>query len=82
VKPMDETFQKNILQELRSIKKLLALNLLTGDSQTKQIGKLDSIGLKPKEIAEILGTTSNTVNVALNRLRKAKQNRDSTENHE
>ena len=79
---MDETIEKNILHELKIIKRLLAHNLLTGDSQTKQISKLDSIGLQPKEIAEILGTTSNTVNVALNRLRKSKQKRDSKENHE
>lgn len=72
---MDETIQANILHELRVIKKLLAHNLLTGDSQTKQIGKLDSIGFKPKEIAGILGTTPNTVNVALNRIRKRKQDR-------
>ncbi len=72
---MDETIQRNILYELRIIKKLLAHNLLTGDSQTKQISKLDSLGFQPKEIAEILGTTSNTVNVALNRLRKEKSDR-------
>jgi DNA-directed RNA polymerase specialized sigma24 family protein len=72
---MDETIPKNILDELRTIKKLLAHNLLTGDTQTKQISELDSIGLQPKEIADILGTTSNTVNVALNRTRKGKSKR-------
>ena len=79
---MDETFQRNILHELKIIKGLLAQNLLAGNSQTKQISKLDSIGLQPKEIAEILGTTSNTVNVALNRIRKSKRKRDLEENHE
>jgi hypothetical protein len=73
---MDETFQRNILRELKIIKRLLTHNLLTGDSQMKQIGKLDSIGFQPKEIAEMLGTTSNTVNVTLNRIRKSKQERD------
>lgn len=72
---MNETIQKNILHELKIIKKLLAQNLLSGNSQIKQISKLNSIGFQPKEIAEILGTTSNTVNVALNRLRKSKQNK-------
>ncbi len=70
---MDELTQKDILHELKIIKKLLAQNLLSGASQTKQISKLNSIGFQPKEIAEILGTTSNTVNVALNRLRKSKK---------
>lgn len=69
---MDESIQRDILRELRIIKKLLAHNLLVEDSQTKQISKLDSIGFQPKEIAEILGTTSNTVNVALSRMREGK----------
>jgi hypothetical protein len=72
---MDETIQKNILHELKIIKKLLAHNLVTGIKQAKQIGKLDSMGFQPTEIAEILGTTSNTVNVALSRLRKSKKNK-------
>lgn len=73
---MDDRFQNQILSELRIIKKLLALNLLTEDSQMQQIQKLHSIGFQPKEIAQILGTTSNTVNVTLNRVRKAKQKKD------
>jgi transcriptional regulator len=73
---MDDTIQKDILHELSIIKKLLAHNLVTGDSQAKQISKLDSIGFRPKEIADILGTTSNTVNVALNRIRKSKRTKD------
>lgn len=68
---MDDAVQKNILHELKMIKKLLAQNLLSEATQTEQISKLNSIGFQPKEIAEILGTTSNTVNVALNRLRKS-----------
>ncbi len=73
---MAEVTQKDILHELKIIKKLLAQNLLSGNSQTKQISKLNSIGFQPKEIAEILGTTPNTVNVALNRLRKSKKKKD------
>jgi DNA-binding CsgD family transcriptional regulator len=79
---MDETIQRDILQELKTIKRLLAYSLLTGDTQTKQISELDSIGFQPKEIVEILRTSANTVNVALNRLRKPKQKKDSEENHE
>ncbi|MBI5933142.1 MAG: hypothetical protein HY867_05500 [Chloroflexi bacterium] len=75
---MEGTTQKEILHELKMIKKLLAQNLLTGTTQTNQIKKLNAIGFQPKEIAEILGTTSNTVNVALNRLRKSEKK----ENHE
>jgi DNA-binding NarL/FixJ family response regulator len=70
---MHETLQKNILHELKIIKRLLAHNIVSGATQVTQISRLSSIGFQPKEIAEILGTTSNTVNVALNRLRNAKQ---------
>ncbi len=73
---MDEALQKNMLHELRMIKKLLAHNLVAGINQTNQISKLSLIGFQPKEIAELLGTTSNTVNVALNRLRKPKQKKN------
>ncbi len=76
---MDEAIQRNILHELKTIKKLLAYNLVTGIKQTEQISKLNSMGFQQKEIAEILGTTSNTVNVALNRLKKSKQKKVSKE---
>ncbi len=71
---MDEAIQRNILHELKIIKKLLAYNLVSGmKNQTEQISKLNSAGFGRKEIAEILGTTSNTVSVALARIRKAKK---------
>ena len=77
---MDENIQRKILHELSIIKKLLAHNLLAGDSQTTRISKLSSIGIQPKEISEILGTTSNTVNVALNRIRQGKKRQSSKSN--
>ncbi len=67
---MDESLQKKILNELKTIKKLMAQNVLAGFSQTDQIDKLDTLVLEPKEISELLGTTANTVSVALNRIRK------------
>lgn len=70
---MDETIQKNILHELKIIKRVLVYNLMAGARQSEQIGKLNSVGFPQKEIADILGTTRNTVNVALNRLKKSKQ---------
>jgi DNA-binding NarL/FixJ family response regulator len=68
---MNDPTLTGILEELKIIKKLLAHNLLTGSSQTKHIEKLSTFGFQPKDIAEILGTTANTVNVALSRIRKA-----------
>lgn len=78
---MDEALQRNILHELKSIKKLLAYNLVTDIKQTEQIGKLNSMGFQQKEIADILGTTRNTVNVTLNRLKKSKQKKVSKDTH-
>jgi hypothetical protein len=69
---MDETIQRNILLELRVIRKPLAYNFMMGDSRTKQISELDSIGFQPKEAKEILGTTSNTFDVALSRMRRSR----------
>lgn len=76
---MNEDIQNDILHELKIIKKLLAQNILIGETQTKQISKLNSLGFQPKEIAEILGTTSNTVNVALSKLRKSKKKQETKE---
>jgi DNA-binding CsgD family transcriptional regulator len=41
-----------------------------GLSQTEQIATLSRSGFSPKEIAEVLGTTANTVRVALVGIRK------------
>ncbi len=70
---MDDAIQKNILHELKIIKRVLVYNLVAGARQSEQIDKLNSVGFQQKEIADILGTTRNTVNVALNRLKKSRQ---------
>lgn len=76
---MEESLQKSILHELRMIKRVLAYDMVANDKQASQISKLNSVGFQPKEIADILGTTANTVNVTLNRLKKAKQKNKSKE---
>ena len=53
-----------ILAELRKISKLLALTLPKDRNQTELIIAMSKMGFQPKEIAELLGTTSNTVSVA------------------
>jgi DNA-binding CsgD family transcriptional regulator len=50
--------------------RLFAVNLVNGKSQREQIRLLAMAGMGPKEIAALLGTTPNTVNVALTALRK------------
>lgn len=64
----------DISKKIDMIIRLLALNLVK-DSKTQKdkIALLANAGFKPKEIAEILNTTRNTVNVALASLRKKKQ---------
>ena len=42
-------------------------------SQSEAIRALGDIGFGPKRIAELLGTTPNTVNVALSKARRAKR---------
>ncbi|WP_321992541.1 hypothetical protein [Marispirochaeta aestuarii] len=60
---------KKVLEELQQIKKLLILLCLNNLDQKEQIRRLNFAGFQPKDIAEIIGTTSNTVRVTLNRLK-------------
>jgi len=72
---MTDTKTKNdeILEELRRITKILAKIATKDQIQKEQIKTLSDIGFQPKEIAELLGTTGNTVNVALSEMRKSKK---------
>jgi DNA-directed RNA polymerase specialized sigma24 family protein len=58
-------------QKLDRALRLLAAIATRGLSQTDQIALLDRAGFAPKEIAEIVGTTSNTVRVSLVSIRRA-----------
>ena len=64
-----------IIQRLDTLIKLVATSLLAEKSQREQIELLSKAGLAPKEIAELIGTTPNTVRVALTAIRKAKKKR-------
>jgi DNA-binding NarL/FixJ family response regulator len=69
------TREEQILDELQRITRLLSLIATHGLSQRDQIAALDRVGFTPKQIAEHLGTTSNTVSVRLSAIRKeAKRN--------
>jgi DNA-binding CsgD family transcriptional regulator len=50
--------------------KLVAMIATKDLSQTERIAMLSRIGFSPKDIADVLGTTSNTVRVALVSIRK------------
>lgn len=60
----------DVLGELRKISRLLTLVVTTDMSQKQKIEVLSSAGLQPKEIAELIGTTPNTVSVRLAEIRK------------
>lgn len=60
----------DILPELRRISRLLTLLVTKNLSQKDKIALLSSAGLQPKEIADLIGTTPNTVSVTLAQIRK------------
>lgn len=60
-KPIEEIFLTKLDQLLR----VLAISVTKDLKQTEQIALLNRAGIPPKDIAEFLGTTPNTVSVAL-----------------
>jgi len=56
---------------LHRIAKLLALILAEGKTKTDAILRLSGVGFTPGEIAELLGTTANTVSVTVHQAKKA-----------
>jgi DNA-directed RNA polymerase specialized sigma24 family protein len=61
---MGDSVEDLILVELKKISRLLVLNLDNNRSQNEMILLMTKAGFQPKEIADLLGTTSNTVMVA------------------
>lgn len=61
---------KEIIDRLDKVIRLLAMSVTLDKKQNEQIKFLSNSGLKPKEIADLLGTTPNTVSVALAHIRK------------
>ncbi len=61
-----------MLDKLDKILRVLAALATKGMKQREQIALLNQAGLKPKDIAVLLGTSSNTVRVELVALRKTK----------
>jgi len=53
--------------------------LLEGKKQKEQIKMLDKMGFSPSLIALVVGTTPNTVNVTLSKLKKKKKKGKQTE---
>jgi DNA-directed RNA polymerase specialized sigma24 family protein len=66
------TVEEQTLEKLDQILRMLAVMAMRGLKQREQITLLDDAGFQPKTIAELLGTSSNTVRVELVTLRKAR----------
>lgn len=64
-----------IIEKLDILIRLVATELVQGKSQRDQIELLSKANLQPREIADLIGTTSNTVSVNLTAIRKAKKKR-------
>lgn len=67
---MNEDALKVVISKLDVIIKLMSFAITQGKSQTEKIRLLSAAGFQPKEIAETIGTTPNTVRVTLTNLKK------------
>ena len=68
--------KEDLLQLLKRISRLLGL-VVTKDAATQKerVALLSDAGFEPKEIADLIGTTPNTVSVTLHSLRKQQTER-------
>jgi DNA-binding NarL/FixJ family response regulator len=62
-----------IVRRLDTLVRLVASAICVGRPQRESVKILAAAGLAPKDIAELLGTTPNTVSVTLSTLRKIKK---------
>jgi len=65
--------EKELVQLQKETVMLLAILVKRGSLQSATIQEMSSVGFTPKRIAELLETSSNTVNVALHHARKNKK---------
>jgi CRP-like cAMP-binding protein len=68
---MTESVNNEISQRLDLLIRLTAVSILSGKQQKEQVELLGRAGLAAKDIASLVGTTRNTVSVALSRMKKA-----------
>lgn len=61
---------EDLAGKIDMLTRLFAVQLVNGKNQREQIRLLSIAGMGPKEIADLIGTTPNTVNVTLSTMRK------------
>jgi DNA-binding CsgD family transcriptional regulator len=66
---------KEFTRKIDTLIKLTAISALQDRPMARSIQILSETGLRPKEIAQILGTTSHYVSVALSRKKKVRRKR-------
>lgn len=74
---MDEKMMDEFFTRLDILVKLTALNALAGKKPQDKIKALSEIGLKPSEIAQVLGLKINYITAALSNIRKAETKKKS-----
>ena len=74
---LDEVLSKldAIVQRLDCAIRVGVVGMTQGKTQTEQIWLSSIAGLQPKEIADFLGTTPNTVRVIVSNLRKSRRSK-------
>ncbi|MFZ3077369.1 MAG: hypothetical protein WA139_02850 [Candidatus Aenigmatarchaeota archaeon] len=70
---MEDKQLKEITERLDKLIRLVAVSDTVGRTTLERIIILSKCGFRPAEIAEIVGTTSNVVNVRLSEMRKNKK---------
>lgn len=70
---MPKTIEELVLDKTDKILRILAVIATKGLTQRDQIALLNRAGFQPKHIADLLGTSSNTVRVELVVLRRSKK---------
>ena len=66
------TADNALTEQLSRIVRLMTILVTRDLPQKEQIVLLDSAGFQPKEIAQLIGTTPNTVSVTLSAMRRAR----------
>jgi hypothetical protein len=66
---------EDVVARLDTLIRLTAISVCGDQTQRAKIALLDSAGIPPKTIAELLGTTAHTVSVALTGIRQERTSR-------
>lgn len=66
----NQDWETKLENELRVVRRLLALALVQGKPKGQQIQLMSDAGMERQEIAQLVGTTVGTVSVEVSNLRK------------